>query len=229
MTPVLELVGIERSYALPSKECLTLLRSVDLCVEAGSVIAITGRSGSGKSTLLNVLGLLERPTAGQYAFNGVDTVPLNDEGRAALRGKSIGFVFQQFHLMDRRTALENVAEPLLFGSRSERSSRHARARELLESVGLADRADATPNLLSGGEQQRVAIARALSRHPEVILADEPTGALDEATGARVLDILLGLVREQGVALVLVTHDRLVAQRADQRFELSEGVLTGVST
>lgn len=228
MTAVLELAGVERSYTLANGERLDVLRSVDLRVEAGSVVAITGRSGSGKSTMLNVLGLLEWPTAGRYTLNGVETTPLNDDRRASLRGSSIGFVFQQFHLMDRRTALENVAEPLLFGSRAERATRRDRARELLESVGLGERAEATPNLLSGGEQQRVAIARALARRPQVILADEPTGALDESTGAKVLDLLLELVRDHAVALVLVTHDRQVSHRADHHYELSEGKLTGMS-
>ena len=140
---------------------------------------------------------------------------MRDAQRARLRGEVLGFIFQQFHLLDRRTALENVAEPLLLGSRQDIRERMERAMELLEQVGLADRAYSMPHLLSGGEQQRVAIARALVRNPRIVLADEPTGSLDETTGERILDLLFGLVRSRGVALVTVTHDRAIASRADR--------------
>ncbi len=149
---------------------------------------------------------------------------MSDGRRSRFRGEFLGFIFQQFHLLDRRTALENVAEPLLFASRSELAGRFDRAAELLEKVGLADRAHSMPHLLSGGEQQRVAIARALVRNPKVVLADEPTGSLDETTGERVLDLLFDMVRAEGASLILVTHDRDVAERADRILTLSEGVL-----
>jgi putative ABC transport system ATP-binding protein len=173
---------------------------------------------------LNILGLLEAPTQGTYRCNGIDASTLSDAKAAGLRGSFLGFIFQQFHLLDRRTALENVAEPLLYAGAGEIARRRQRAAELLEQVGLADRADSMPHLLSGGEQQRVAIARALVRKPRVVLADEPTGALDVATGERVLDLLLSLVRAEGVTLVLVTHDATVAARANRVLSLVDGRL-----
>lgn len=222
--PLLDLQTVTKHFRLPGGQDLTVLRGIDLTVEPGSVTAIVGRSGSGKSTLLNVLGLLDAPTSGTYRCDGVDSAGMSDARRSELRGEFLGFIFQQFFLLDRRTALENVAEPMLYGSRHDLRGRFDRAAELLERVGLADRAYSMPHLLSGGEQQRVAIARALMRRPKVVLADEPTGALDEATGDRVLDLLLTLVREEGVALMLVTHDRAVASRADRIFTLREGRL-----
>jgi putative ABC transport system ATP-binding protein len=149
---------------------------------------------------------------------------MRDAKRSRLRGEFLGFIFQQFHLLDRRTALENVAEPLLYGSDGDLPGRMRRAAELLDEVGLADRAHSMPHLLSGGEQQRVAIARALVRRPRVVLADEPTGALDTSTGERVLDLLLNLVRAEGVSMILVTHERSVADRADRVLTLTGGKL-----
>lgn len=195
-----------------------------MTVEPGSITAIVGLSGSGKSTLLNILGLLEPPTDGQIRCDGVDVSSASDARRSRLRGEFLGFIFQQFHLLDRRTAMENVAEPLLYGTARDVAGRRERAMSLLEQVGLAERAHSMPHLLSGGEQQRVAIARALARRPRVVLADEPTGSLDAATSERVLELLLGLVRADGVALILVTHERLVAERADRVLTLRDGQL-----
>lgn len=222
--PVLDLMDIGKSFTLPSGDVLGILRELDLRVGAGEVIAIVGRSGSGKSTLLNVLGLLDTPTYGTFLLDGRDVSGLKDAERSRLRGDTLGFIFQQFHLMDRRTALENVAEPLLYGPVAEMTTRHERAATLLDQVGLADRAHSMPHLLSGGEQQRVAIARALVRHPRIVLADEPTGALDEATGERVLSLLFDLVRAEGVTMILVTHDPDVAARADRVLTLDHGSL-----
>ncbi len=224
MTQVVELAGVTKVFALPSGDRLEILRGVDLTVAAGEILAIVGRSGSGKTTLLNLLGLLDTPSSGTIRIEGKDAGMMSDAQRARLRGEVLGFIFQQFHLLDRRTALENVAEPLLLGSRQEIRERMERAMALLEQVGLADRAHSMPHLLSGGEQQRVAIARALVRNPRVILADEPTGSLDETTGESILDLLFGLVRSRGVALVTVTHDRAIASRADRILTLAGGIL-----
>ncbi|MER3438619.1 MAG: ABC transporter ATP-binding protein [Chloroflexota bacterium] len=224
MKPVIELRDIHKEFSLPSGGTLEVLGSINLSVMPGEVIAIMGRSGSGKSTLLHILGLLERPTAGAYVLDGRDTTRLTDAEAAALRGATIGFIFQQFHLLERRTALENVAEPLLYASGRAYLQRKTRAAELLARVGLADRTQAMPSSLSGGEQQRVAIARALIRQPRLILADEPTGALDARTGEMVLAMLFDLVRSSGVTLVLVTHDPAIAERADRVLTLAHGSL-----
>lgn len=224
MTALLELAGITKSFILPTGTRLAILRGIDLTIGEGEVTAIVGRSGSGKSTLLNLLGLLDTATSGTFHCNGMDVAKMGDATRSRLRGEFLGFIFQQFHLLDRRTALENVAEPLLFGSASDLRGRNARAQALLDQVGLTERAHSMPHLLSGGEQQRVAIARALVRNPRVVLADEPTGSLDEATGERILDLLFDLVRAERLALILVTHDRAVASRADRILTLSDGVL-----
>lgn len=226
VAPLLRMVGVEKTFTLPSDEQLRILSGLDLTVMPQEVIAIVGRSGSGKSTLLNLLGLLDVPTAGRITLAGRETSTLNDAARSRVRGAFLGFIFQQFHLMDRRTALENVAEPLLYASASELSGRISQAQSLLQQVGLADRAQSMPHLLSGGEQQRVAIARALVRRPRLILADEPTGALDETTGERVLDLLFRLVRDGGSTMILVTHDRDVAARADRVLTLEGGRLHG---
>lgn len=221
---LLELEGIGKSYILPDGQTLHILNNLDLSIGAGSVTAIVGRSGSGKSTLLNLLGLLDMPSAGRMTINDSDVAKLGDARRAKLRGSFLGFVFQQFHLLDRRSALENVAEPMLYAGRSEIGDRFRQARSLLDLVGLADRADSMPHLLSGGEQQRVAIARALIRKPSIVLADEPTGSLDAVNGERILELLLGLVRSQALSLVLVTHDPELASRADRVFVLRDGLL-----
>jgi putative ABC transport system ATP-binding protein len=222
---LIEMNGVTRTFVLPSGARIDVLKGIDLTVEPGSVTAVVGRSGSGKSTLLNLLGLLDTPTSGTYFLDGSDVSRVGDAARSRFRGRTLGFVFQQFHLLERRTALENVAEPLLFGSRSERTGRMRRAADLLQQVGLADRAHSMPHLLSGGEQQRVAIARALARRPRVVLADEPTGSLDVATGERVLDLLLERVQAEKVALILVTHDPAVAGRADRVLTLDAGRFT----
>lgn len=220
----MSLNDVTKSFTLPTGDRLDILRGIDLTIEPGEVTAIVGRSGSGKSTLLNVLGMLDTPTSGTYICDGADVARMRDNRRSRFRGEFLGFIFQQFHLLDRRTALENVAEPLLFASRKELAGRFDRAADVLEKVGLKDRAHSMPHLLSGGEQQRVAIARALVRNPRVVLADEPTGSLDEATGERVLELLFEMVRQEGAALILVTHDPAVARRADRILTLSDGVL-----
>ena len=224
MTAIAELRHVHKAFSLHSGDRLDVLHDINLTINAGERVAIVGRSGSGKSTLLNILGLLDPPTHGDYLCDGEDVAELGDIRASALRGSFVGFVFQQFHLIDGRTALQNVAEPLLFADAPSRMERTARARELLARVGLHDRMHALPHLLSGGERQRVAIARALVRHPRLILADEPTGSLDVRTGELVLQTLVEVSEAQQVALVLVTHDAAVAARAERVFLLEDGVL-----
>lgn len=221
---LLSLQHVARRFTLATGEDLQILRDINLDVHPGEVAAIVGKSGSGKSTLLNLLGLLDTSTSGAYVCGDVNVGPLSDARLADLRASYFGFVFQQYLLLDRRTALENVAEPLLFGSRSDISKRNKRALELLDAVGLAERADQTPSHLSGGEQQRVAIARALVRNPKMILADEPTGALDVSTGEQVLKVLFNQVRDRNIGMILVTHDPSIASQADAIYTLDNGEL-----
>lgn len=221
---MISLAGIGRTVTLADGESLEILRHVDLEVGAAEAISIMGRSGSGKSTLLNILGLLDVPTTGTYRIDNVDVGGLPDRGRSTLRGRSFGFVFQQFHLLEGRTALENVAAPLAHADLDSYRRRNDLARELLCAVGLEDRLLSPTQHLSGGEQQRVAIARALIRHPAVLLADEPTGSLDPKNAEVVLQLLLDLVRAQNASLVLVTHDPIVGAAADRRLRLEGGVL-----
>jgi len=227
--PLLELRELRRSVRLPSREDLHILRGIDLTVHTGDHVAVVGRSGSGKSTLLNLLGLIDRQTSGELLFDGADVSRLGDRRRARLRGASIGFVFQQFNLLDRRTALENVMMPLMYGSAGQFWRRERLAREMLDRVGLADRAEQQPSRLSGGEQQRVAVARALVRRPRLILADEPTGALDVTTGEAVMALLDEIARESDAALVTITHDLQVAALSRRSYLLDEGVLDDVGS
>lgn len=221
---MLDLTDVHRTVTLPNGSNLPILRGVDLRVEPGDHIAIVGQSGTGKSTLLNIIGMLDLPNRGHYLFDGKDVASLGESERAHLRGRSFGFVFQQFNLFGSRNALNNVEVPLMYSGGREFLRRHQLASAMLERVGLGDRLDAMPNQLSGGEQQRVAIARALVRNPRVILADEPTGALDPNTGALVMDLLEEVAREAGSALIIITHDMAVAARSQRIFEISQGVL-----
>ncbi|PRY15231.1 ABC transporter ATP-binding protein [Kineococcus rhizosphaerae] len=225
---VVSLSGVSRSVRLPDGTDLHILTGVDLHVERGEHIAVVGRSGSGKSTLLNIVGLLDAPTTGQYLLDGEPVRARSDRRTAKLRGQTFGFVFQQFNLLPGRTATENVANPLLYASGREFLRRKRIARDMLERVGLGHRLDTMPEKLSGGEQQRVALARSLVRRPRVLLADEPTGALDVDTGSAVMDVLEDLVRNDGTTLVTITHDLSVAARADRQFRLDHGVLTEIT-
>jgi putative ABC transport system ATP-binding protein len=203
-----------------------VLAAVDLEMAEGEWVAVRGPSGSGKSTLLNILGLLDRPDAGVYELAGEDVSDLGDTRRAELRNRRIGFVFQSFNLLPRTSALENVAAPLLYRG-IRRPARLARAREALERVGLADRADHDPTELSGGQLQRVAIARALVGEPALLLADEPTGNLDSRSGAEVLDLFAAL-HQAGSTVLMITHDPNVAGRAQRRLVLDAGRLTAAA-
>jgi len=200
------------------------LRGVSFSIPAGDYVAIVGPSGSGKSTLMHLLGGLDRPTSGRLSIGGREIGSLSQHELARLRNETIGFVFQSFHLLARTTAVDNVALPLVYRGTGARE-RRARATEMLQRVGLGHRLDHRPNQLSGGEQQRVAIARALVTDPEVLLADEPTGNLDTATGQAVLALLEQLNVERRVALVIVTHDREVADRAHRQIVMRDGLIT----
>ncbi|MXX55088.1 MAG: ABC transporter ATP-binding protein [Gemmatimonadetes bacterium] len=223
---VLQVRGLRRSYTGVSGPDLHILRGVDLTLDRGEAVAIVGASGSGKSTLLHLLGALDRPTAGTVLLDGIDIGTLGDEEAAAIRNLRLGFVFQFHHLLLDFTALENVMVPALIQGESFAGAKE-QAAELLDEVGLGDRLGHKPGELSGGEQQRVAVARALVNHPLVILADEPTGNLDTDTSEQVQETLFALRDRYGVALVVVTHNRQLAARAERVLRLSLGVLEDV--
>jgi ABC-type lipoprotein export system ATPase subunit len=217
---MIELEGIERTYTRQVGEPVRALREVSLRIERGEFLAVVGASGSGKSTLMNVLGLLDRPDAGRYLLDGEDISHLGIDAQARLRNRRIGFVFQSFHLLPRTSALENVELPLLY---SDRASVSGLGRRALEAVGLADRIDHKPSELSGGQQQRVAIARALVNEPDLLLADEPTGNLDERAAGEIMDIFHTL-HAAGRTIVLVTHDPNLAAHCDRICRLEAGRL-----
>jgi len=218
---MIELENIEKTYGNGSVTT-PVLRGISFRIEPGEYVAIMGSSGTGKSTLMNILGCLDKPTAGQYRLNEVDVVDLDDEELSHLRNEKIGFVFQQFHLLQRTTALKNVTLPLIYADDFPDDAEE-RAEEALMAVGLADRVTYRPSELSGGQQQRVAIARALVTAPEMILADEPTGNLDSRSGLEVLAIFKRLHR-QGRTIVLVTHAEEVAKHADRVIVLKDGTV-----
>ncbi|NEC92537.1 ABC transporter ATP-binding protein [Streptomyces sp. SID12501] len=218
--PVIEFRGVGLTY--PGPPPVPALRPCDLTVLTGDYVTVVGPSGSGKSTFLNIAGLLDRPTSGRYLLDGVDTGAVRDAGRTALRGQRIGFVFQSFHLLSHRSALENVTLALLYNG-TPRRNRAARAREALERVGLGHRLDAVPSRLSGGERQRVAIARAVVARPSLLLCDEPTGNLDTVTAESVLS-LLDQLHGEGMTLLVITHDREVAARGRRTITIRDGVL-----
>ena len=219
--PVISLQDVHRVYHTGRVD-VRALDGLDLTIEHGEFLAVVGPSGSGKSTLMNIVGCLDRPTDGRYLLDGIDVAELDDDGLAALRSRSIGFVFQSYNLLPRTTALENVATPLAYQG-VRRKAREARAREALERLGLGDRLTHEPAELSGGQQQRVAIARALVTEPAIILADEPTGNLDSSSGAEVMGILREL-HASGRTVLLITHDADVATFADRQVHVRDGRL-----
>jgi len=220
--PVLEAYEVSRTYMLGKVE-VPALRSVSLRIGSGEYVAVTGPSGSGKSTLLNLFGCLDRPTSGMLRIDDRDVTTLSDTELARLRNRTIGFVFQSFHLLNRTTAIDNVALPLVYRG-TGRAERRKRAKAALEAVGLGHRFDHWPTQLSGGEQQRVAIARALVGDPQVLLADEPTGNLDTHSGEEVMAVLDRLNTERGMAVVLVTHDPDIARRARRLVRFRDGLV-----
>ncbi len=222
--PAIELRDVTRSFPGPPE--VQALKGVNVSIADGEYVSITGPSGSGKSTMLNILGLLDRPTVGEYRLGGVLTGVLDEDDRAAVRARHLGFVFQAFHLMSRRTALQNVLLPMLYNG-TPRAEREPRAREALERVGLVHRTDFLPGALSGGERQRVAVARAVASRPRVLLADEPTGNLDQATSAGIMALFEEL-HADGLTLVVITHDEDVARRASRRIRLADGRVGGAA-
>jgi ABC-type lipoprotein export system ATPase subunit len=223
----IELMDLHKHY----RQGTTVVRALDgvsLRVESGEFVSIVGRSGSGKTTLLDMMGLLLRPSGGTVRLGGVDTAQLSERSRAHLRGRRIGFIFQEYNLLPSLSVLENVMLPLRYVAGSDGDGRR-RALRLLELVGLADRAHVRPFQLSGGQQQRVAIARALVMDPAIVLADEPTGAVDTETSEQILALMRTLNREEGVTFVIVTHDLELAARTDRMIRLRDGRIVGDHT
>lgn len=218
---IIEMKGIVKSFYVGTPNELEILHGLDISVPEGQFVSIVGASGSGKSTLMNIVGALDRQTAGRYSLDGIDITQIDDNELSSIRNKKIGFVFQTFNLIARTSALKNVELPMLYAGIPSRE-RTRRAKELLELVEMSDRAGHMPNELSGGQKQRVAIARAMANNPAIILADEPTGALDSKTGRLVMDIFHKLHKEQGKTIVLITHNPELAEETDRVITLSDG-------
>jgi ABC-type lipoprotein export system ATPase subunit len=219
--PLIQLRNVRKAYSLGEVE-VHALRSVSLDIDRGEYVALMGPSGSGKTTLMNTLGCLDRPTDGSYLLDGEEVVTMSGDERAHLRNQKIGFVFQNFNLLSRTSALENVELPLLYSGRMRSSERRTRVRKLLDRVGLSSRSHHHPSQLSGGQQQRVAIARALANEPPILMADEPTGNLDSHTSREVMDLFRQLNQEDGITIILVTHDQAVAHHARRIVVLRDG-------
>ena len=223
---MIRLEAIVKSYTI-GKEQVDVLKGIDLHIKTGEFIAIMGPSGSGKSTLMNIIGCLDRPTSGEYFLHGERVSDYDENALAKVRNRSLGFVFQQFHLLPRMNALQNVELPLIYAGKSKKE-RERLAIEALERVGLSDRLHHMPNELSGGQKQRVAIARAIVNRPHVILADEPTGALDSKTSEQIMNLFTMLNRE-GTTIVMVTHEKEIAEYAERIVFLRDGKLIGEET
>ncbi|MBU6414096.1 MAG: ABC transporter ATP-binding protein [Planctomycetes bacterium] len=223
-SPLIQLNGIERTFHMGEID-VHVLKGITLTINQGELVALVGSSGSGKTTLMNILGCLDRPSKGEYRLDGEEISRLSNDGRALVRNRKMGFVFQNFNLLPRTSALEQVIMPLSYTA-SGMSDRQARERgkELLRKVGLGERMDHTPSQLSGGQQQRVAIARALVNRPPVLFADEPTGNLDSKTTQEVLKMFQDLNRDEGITIILVTHDPVVAATAKRNIRLKDGLL-----
>lgn len=222
---IIDLKGIKKSFYVGKANELEILHGIDLQVREGEFVSIVGASGSGKSTLMNIIGVLDRPTEGEYILNGVDIAKAKDGELSHIRNQEIGFVFQTYNLISRTSALKNVELPLLY-SKVNQKKRKERAKELLEMVGMKERMAHKPDELSGGQKQRVAIARAMANNPAIILADEPTGALDSATGRLIMDLFHELNKKQGKTIVLITHSNELAEETERIITLKDGCIVG---
>ncbi|RLI98363.1 MAG: macrolide ABC transporter ATP-binding protein [Candidatus Aenigmatarchaeota archaeon] len=221
----IEVKGVNKYYNKGLQSEVHVLKDVNVCFDKGSFVSIMGPSGSGKTTLLDIIGCLLKPTSGTVYLDGIDTSKLSDNQLATIRGKTIGFIFQQYNLVNSFTALENVELAMRINGKPKNEARK-RATKLLDLVGLSHRVNNRPTQMSGGEQQRVAIARALSNEPKVILGDEPTGNLDTKTGGKILDLLKRLNKEEGYTIINVTHDPEVGKIADKVIHIRDGMITG---
>ncbi|MCQ9675904.1 ABC transporter ATP-binding protein [Corynebacterium sp. BF-R-2] len=224
MSRLIEMRGIVKRFNEGLDSELTVIPGLDFSVDEGEFVAVVGQSGSGKSTLMNIIGLLDRPTAGEYHLAGVDALALDDDHLAQLRGQKIGFIFQNFNLVGRISALKNVEMPMIYAGLSTRE-RTQRAENLLTMVGMEDRMNHLPNELSGGQKQRVAVARALANEPDILLADEPTGALDSQTGRMVMDLFHELHRTHGKTILFITHNPELAEECSRTVTMVDGVLS----
>lgn len=218
---IIDLQGIKKSFYIGKPNELEILHGIDLQIKRGEFLSIVGESGSGKSTLMNIIGVLDRPTEGKYFLEGCDIGEEKDKELSKIRNQQVGFVFQTYNLVGRTTAIENVELPMLYGGISKKRRRE-RAIELLEMVGMTDRLTHKPDELSGGQKQRIAIARAIANEPSIILADEPTGALDSQTGRKIMDIFHWLHQEKGKTIVLITHSEELASETDRIIKMKDG-------
>ena len=221
----IELTGIVKRFYIGKSHELEILHGIDLTVYRGEFVSIVGASGSGKSTLMNIIGVLDRPTKGDYRLDGLDISALKDQELSRIRNRKIGFVFQTYNLISRTTALKNVELPMMYAGVG-RKERTRRAMQYLEMVGMEERLYHKPDELSGGQKQRVSIARAMANDPSIILADEPTGALDSRTGRKIMDIFHRLNREEGKTIVLITHSNELAEETDRIITIRDGEITG---
>ena len=219
--PIIDMKGIVKSFYVGTPNELEILHGLDITVQEGQFVSIVGASGSGKSTLMNIIGALDRQTSGKYVLDGIDVSKLEDADLSGIRNKKIGFVFQTFNLIARTSALKNIELPMLYAGVPAKE-RTKRAKELLEIVEMSDRASHMQNELSGGQKQRIAIARAMANNPAMILADEPTGALDSKTGRLVMDLFHKLHKEQGKTIVLITHNPELAEETERIITISDG-------
>ena len=222
---MIDLNQILKKYYIGQPNELEILHGIDLKVHEGEFVSIVGASGSGKTTLMNIIGILDRPTEGGYILDGIDVGAARDSELSHIRNRKIGFVFQTYNLIARTSALKNVELPMLYGGK-KRVERIKRAEELLQLVGMEERMNHSPDELSGGQKQRVAIARALSNNPAILLADEPTGALDSKTGRMIMDLFHELNKEKGITIVLITHSDELAEETDRVITLKDGEITG---
>lgn len=222
---MIELQGIIKRFYIGQPNELEILHGIDLKVNRGEFVSVVGSSGSGKTTMMNIIGILDRPTEGEYMLDGVDVAHAKDRDLSMIRNKKIGFVFQTYNLISRTSALKNVELPMLYAGIGKKE-RAERAKELLNMVGMGERMTHTPDELSGGQKQRVAIARAMANDPSIILADEPTGALDSKTGRMIMDIFHRLNEEQGKTIVLITHSQELAEETQRIVTLKDGMMIG---